>query len=437
MKIVYLAAGAGGMYCGTCLHANALATALGKAGQDILLVPVYTPLRTDEENVSLDRVVFGGVNVYLQQRFSFFRHTPWLFDRLLDRPALLRQLAGRSSTVRPESLGDLCVSMLKGEQGRQRKELEKLLLWLAELRPEIVHLSTVLLAGMARQITRRLGIPVVSALSGEDTFLDRLPEPYGAEARAVLRERAADLAALIAPSRYFADFMAEYLALKRDRMHVVPLGLNLAGRAPARPREAVADSTATDGPPFTIGYLGRICEEKGLHQLAEAFCLLAQDPQLPPLRLSFAGYLSEADRPYLAAIEARLAEQGLAERFEYVGQVEREEKIAFLQSLDVMCAPSLIRESKGLPALEAWASGVPVIAPAHGVFPELIEDTGGGLLYEPHDVRALAAALRRMLKDPAFAAACACRGREAVCQRYHADLMAQRTLAVYRSILGP
>src|SRR2546427_5848986 len=84
MKIVYLAAGAANMYCGTCLHDNTLATALRAAGEDVILAPTYTPLRTDEENISDGHVFFGGINVYLQQKSALFRHSPWFLDALLD-----------------------------------------------------------------------------------------------------------------------------------------------------------------------------------------------------------------------------------------------------------------------------------------------------------------------------------------------------------------
>ena len=89
MRIAYITAGAAGMYCGSCLHDNTLAAALIELGEDVLLVPTYTPLRTDEPNVSIGRVFFGGINVYLQEKVSLFRHTPWWFDRLLDNPTLL------------------------------------------------------------------------------------------------------------------------------------------------------------------------------------------------------------------------------------------------------------------------------------------------------------------------------------------------------------
>ena len=158
MRIAYITAGAAGMYCGSCLHDNTLAAALLELGEDVVLVPTYTPLRTDEANVSIERIFFGGINVYLQQRSSLFRYTPWWLDRLLDRPALLDRLSRRAASVDPTQLGDLTVSMLRGEAGHQRKELEKLVHWLVhEIRPEMVHLSNSMQIGMARMLRDRGG----------------------------------------------------------------------------------------------------------------------------------------------------------------------------------------------------------------------------------------------------------------------------------------
>jgi hypothetical protein len=84
VRILSITAGAANMYCGSCLRDNALAGALLKLGHDVTLMPVYTPTRTDEENVSRDRVFFGGVSVFLQQYAAVFRRTPWLLDRIWD-----------------------------------------------------------------------------------------------------------------------------------------------------------------------------------------------------------------------------------------------------------------------------------------------------------------------------------------------------------------
>lgn len=435
MKIVHLLAGAGGMYCGSCMQGNTLAMALREAGEHVLLVPVYTPIRTDDEDASVGRVVFGGINVYLQQHSALFRHTPWFLDRLLDNPALLRWVSRRALSTRPGQLGPLVLSMLRGDEGRQAKEVEKLVRWLArEVRPELIHLSNVLLVGMARRIAEELRVPVVCSLSGEDTFLEGIPEPYYSEARAVLRERCGELSALVAMSRYYADFMAEYLAVPRERIHVIPPGLNLAGHGTPAGPESPAAPEPSEARPVTIGYLSRIAPEKGLHQLAEAFKLLVDQGDLPPARLAAAGYLSAADRPYLDRIRSQLAAWGLADRFEYAGEPDRAGKIAFLQSLDVMSLPTMQAESKGLAVLEAWANAVPVVLPDHGAFGELVADTGGGLLHEPHSPPALAAALRRMIQDRPFARECGRRAQRAIRDRYHAARTARRTMELYRTL---
>ncbi len=428
MRILHLLAGAGGMYCGGCLHGNTLAAALREAGEDVILAPLYTPIRTDEDDVSIDRVALGGANVYLQQRWAVFRHLPAFVDRLLDHATLLDRLAKLAPVTRPEKLGPLTVSMLRGEEGHQRKELQKLIHWLRqETQPEVIHLSNVLLAGLAGPLSRELGVPVVCTLAGEDAFLEKLPPPYDRQALDVLRRRIGDMAALIAMNQYYAELMAERLAVSRDKIHVIPPGLNLVGHATQPPLR-------TDRKQVTIGYLARVCHDKGLHVLAEALIRLAADKDLPPVRLHAAGYLDRVDRSYLRGIQSRLAKAGLADRFHYAGELDRAAKIAFLQSLDVFSVPTVHPESKGLFALEAWANGIPAVLPDHGTFPEMVEDTGGGLLCRPDDPGELAVALKRMILDPQWAADCGRGAQQAVHNRYNAQVMARRTMDLYRAV---
>lgn len=429
MRIAYIAAGAAGMYCGSCLHDNTLAAALLELGEDVLLVPTYTPLRTDEANVSIDRVFFGGINVYLQQKSALFRHTPWWLDRVLDSPALLNLATRGGGSVDPTKLGDMTVSMLRGEQGNQRKEIEKLVHWLIhDVKPDIVHLSNALQLGMARLLRERCGPPVVCQLSGEDVFLEKLPPPHYDEARALLRERAADADAFVAINNYYANYMIDYLAINRPRIHVIPHGLRLTGHAARRERRP--------GDPVVVGYFARICEDKGLHLLVEACEILAKRVDVPLFVLHAAGYLGANDRGYLEKLESRAASGSLAGRFKYFGELDRDQKIAFLQSLDVMSVPTVYRESKGLPALEAMANAVPVVLPDHGSFTELIADTGGGLLHRPHDPADLAEKIAELLRDPARAAEFGRGGQSAIHERYHADAMAQQTLALYERLVA-
>ncbi len=439
MRIAYLAAGAAGMYCGRCLHDNTLAAALLKLGEDVILAPIYTPIRTDEVDVSEPRVFYGGINAYLQQKFSLFRRTPRWLDGWLDHPALLRLATRNAASVDASKLGDMTVSMLRGEQGNQLKELEKLVDWLLdEVNPDVVHLSNSMMLGLARLIRERGGPPIVCSLSGEDIFLEKLTPPYYEQARQLLRDRAADVTAFVALNGYYADFMAEYMDMPRDRIEVIPHGLDLAGHGNPAPRPADA--------PRRIGFFARICHDKGLHVLIEAAEKLAtarndgKDPafRFPPaaFEIHAAGYLGGSDRQYLADIERRVARGPLAGRFTYHGELDRARKIEFLQSLDVMALPTVYRESKGLPVLEAWANATPVVLPAHGTFPELIDAAGGGLLHEPLNADSLAAQLAELLLRPDHAAELGRRGQEAVTARYHATAMARQTLKLYRRLTG-
>jgi glycosyltransferase involved in cell wall biosynthesis len=427
MRIAYITAGAAGMFCGSCMHDNTLVSALVAAGHDALLIPTYTPIRTDEDDVSQKRVFYGGINVYLQEKFALFRHTPWLLDRLLDARRLLRWVSRFAVNTKYEDLGDLTVSMLQGEHGHQRKEVSKLVRWLKhEVKPDVVNLTNVLLSGMVHEIKRELGVPVLGTLQGDDIFLEALPEPQRAKALTLIRDHCRETDGFIATSGYYAGFMSDYLAIPRERVHVVYPGLNLRGHGGLPLR---------DGGPPVIGYFARVCPEKGLHVLAEAFRLLRDFPGVPPARLRVSGWLGENNRAYFEGVRQRLHEAGLGDRFEYVESPDHASKVRFLQGLDVLSVPTTYREPKGLYVLEALANGVPVVQPRHGSFPELIEATGGGLLVNPDDPRDLAGALCRLLEDTGRREELGRKGKEAVYARFHAAAMAEETVTVYRKYL--
>ena len=425
MRIAYVAAGAAGMYCGSCLHDNTLAAALLRQGHDVLLLPTYTPMRTDEEGVALDRVFYGAINVYLQQKAGLFRHTPRWLDRLLDRPALLGWVTRLAASTDARELGELTVSTLDGERGRQSKELDKLVEWLASgPRPDVVHLTNSMFLGMARRLRQALGAPIVVSLQGEDLFLGELVEPYRGRALALLAERAADADLFLAPSRWYAAEMGRLLGVGEEKLRVVPLGIRTS-------QYAGEPAAGGEGRAPTIGYLARICPEKGLHLLLDAFAELAGEPGRETLRLRVAGYLGPKDRAWLDGLMARVASRGLSSRVDLVGEVDLAGKVGFLRSLDVLAVPTVYREPKGLFALEAMASGVPVVLPRHGSFPEMIEETGGGLLVEPGSAAAIAAGLRELLDDEPRRRELGRSGRAAVLADRGEEDMARATVAAF------
>jgi glycosyltransferase involved in cell wall biosynthesis len=432
MRILAITAGAGAMYCGSCLRDNALAAEMMARGHDVSLLPIYTPTVTDEPNVSDDRVFFGGVSVYLQQHVPLFRRTPWVLDKIWDSTAVIRALTGRSVSVNPKMLGELTVSMLKGEHGFQAKEVEKLLHFLEGEPPyDVIVLPNTLLLGLAGPIRRRLGRPVGCTLQGEDLFLENLIEPYRSQSLALIREQVPVVDGFFAVSDYYAGFMAGYLGLPRERVHTIPLGIHLAEDVAVRPPRP-ADR------PFTVGYFARIAPEKGLHLLAEAYRLLrGGDGDRAAARLEVAGYLAPEHREYLATIRRQLESGGLGAEFRYHGTLDRAAKAAFFRSVDVLSVPSPYVEPKGLYVLEAMASGLPVVQPRHGAFPEMIAKTGGGLLVEPGNPAAFAEALRRLRDDPALAGDLGRRGAEGVRRSYDAARMADRAIEVYAQLAAP
>ncbi len=428
MRIAYITAGAAGMFCGSCMHDNTLVSALAAAGHDALLIPTYTPILTDEVDVSQKRVFFGGINVYLQEKFALFRHTPWLLDRLLDARRLLRWVSRFAVNTKYEDLGDLTVSMLQGEHGHQAKEVRKLVRWLKrEVKPDVVNLTNVLLSGLVHEVKRELGVPVLGTLQGDDIFLEALPEPQRSKALTLVRDHCREMDGFIATSGYYADFMSGYLGIPRERIHVVYPGLNLRGHGGPR---------TPDGGPPVIGYFARVCPEKGFHVLAEAFRLLRDTPGAPPARLRVSGWLGENNRAYFEQVRQKLQSAGLGDRFEHVESPDHASKVRFLQGIDILSVPTTYREPKGLYVLEALANGVPVVQPRHGSFPELIEATGGGLLVNPDDPRDLATGLCRLLEDVAHREELGRKGKEVVHRRFHAAAMAEETVTVYRKYVS-
>jgi len=412
------------MYCGSCLRDNALATELLARGHDVLLVPMYTPTLTDEPNVSGGRVFFGGVSVYLQQHLSLFRKTPRLLDKLWDSTPVLRWAARRSLSTSPKFLGEMTVSMLRGEDGNQRKEFEKLLDWLKTEPPfDVISLPYTLLIGLAGPIKEALGRPVVCTLQGEDLFLEGLPEPYRRDSLALIRANVKHVDSFIAVSDFYAGFMSRYLEIPGEKVSVVPLGINLQGFERRRERGP--------GRPFTVGYFARVAPEKGLHVLAEAYKRLRELDGSTPVRLEAAGYLGAEHEGYLRDIEKSLQGAGLGGEFEYRGALDREGKIEFLRGLDVLSVPATYDEPKGISLLEAMACGVPVVQPRRGSFTEVVERTGGGILVEPGDADALAEGLLRLVHDSPLAAELGERGFRGVREHYNISLMAERALEVY------
>jgi glycosyltransferase involved in cell wall biosynthesis len=431
MRILSVTAGAASMYCGSCMRDNALAAELIARGHDVTLIPLYTPLRTDEASVTRPDVLFGGISIYLQHRSALCRRLPRFLDRLLDAPWFIRTFADRSMSVDPKLLGGLTISMLDGRAGVLRKEFDKLIEWVrGEPRPDVVTITNSLLIGLARPLADALQAPVCCTLQGEALFLEGLVEPFRGRALERIRTQVADVDRFIAISDFEAAFMLDYLRIPAAKMAVVPLGVRTNDFEDAEAQKRRGAEA------FTIGFLGRIAPEKGLHLLAEAFVRLRRKTSGARMRLEAAGYLAAAQKPYLATIQQTIERAGLQNDFVYHGEVDRIGKVRFLHGLDVMSMPAAYDEPKGFTLLEAMASGVPVVEPRRGALAEIVERTGGGLLVAPDDPDALADGLCRIWSDRSLRDELGRRGRAGVRQHYTIESSTERLIGVYEQVTG-
>lgn len=428
MKIVKIVPGSGGtFYCENCLRDTALIAALQRADVNVVMVPMYLPLLTDGAQIDESApVFFGGINVYLQQKLALFRHTPRWVDRVFDSRPLLKLAAAMEGTTKANGMGSMTLSMIRGEEGSQAKELERLVSWLGNLpTPDAVHISTIMLVGLARRIKQELGVPVICSVQDEDVWLDYLDEPYNRTCWDAIAERTEDVDAVIAPSVFYGQVMKSRLGLDETKLHTVLNGIDLDGYR-------VSD---LERQPPVLGYLSKMTPSLGLGKLVDAFTSLKNRPGLDTIRLRAMGGILGGDKKYVSGIRKQLAAEGCGGDADFLPEMDRASRLNFLSSLSVMSVPIPGGEALGTFVLEAWAAGVPVVEPRAGGFVELIEETGGGLLYEEDDPDGLANGIARLLTDRSLAKELGDNGRRAVLARFGVDRMAEEVVKVYDSVV--
>ncbi len=407
---------------------NALAIELHKAGEDVTILPMYLPLMLDEEpleGLNDTPVFFGGINMYLQSKVSLFRKTPAFVDRLLNRTGLLRWAARHSHMTSAREHGQMCLDMLNIESSGFSKEFDKLLDWLAEIgKPEVICLSTALQAGLADEIKKRLGIPIVLFFQGEDSFLDGLPEPYKSQCWQRMGERLASSDMLISPTAFYSRYMEERLGFSVNTINVMPNGIKLEGY-----------ERGTDESEYpTIGYLARMCREKGVDVLVDAFINLRTKLNNKNARLRIAGAMTAGDVPLIKQLKKRLERAGLENDVDWLPNLSRDEKIDFLKSLTLFSVPVTYPEAFGLYVVEAIACGVPVVQPKLASFPEIIETTKGGVCVEENSAPAFALAWNSLLEDPDQMRMMKDNGRRNVEEYFSAPKMSGKFLSLLKDL---
>ncbi|WP_395753606.1 glycosyltransferase family 4 protein [Prosthecobacter sp.] len=418
MRILHLTPGTGNFHCGSCLRDHALIKALRVRGHDALMAPLYLPLVTDREFGSQELPIqIGGISLFIQQKLTWFHKLPRFIHKWLNKPSHLRFASRFMGMTSPKVLGEMTLGALLGTDGRQWGEWRGLIEWTrTQGKFDIVSLSNSLLIGLAPSIEKELGVPVICSLQGEDSFLDTLPDPYREQCWQAMQRNARSVRLFISPSQFYADRMRQRLDLRADQITVLPNGI-----------DTTAFTTSSPDPNWpTIGYFARMIHGKGLTTLVDAFIDLAKRGTVPRVKLRIGGAKTPADDKYVAGLQAKIDAAGLTKRVEWHPNITFKDKVHFFHDLTVFTVPATYGEAFGLYVIEAVSSGVPVIQPDHGAFPELIAATEGGLLCKPDDPKALADSLESLLNDDELREKFSKNGISKVRQEFSSTRMAER-----------
>ncbi len=429
MKIVYIVPGFGGtFYCGNCLRDSAFSKSLKEEGHESVTLPLYLPHSIEEFAHQTDVPVFyGAVNIYLKQNFKLFRKMPkWLYT-FFNSPAILKYAAKKSSSTRATGLEEMTISMLKGEEGNQNKELDQLIHYLKNHeKPDIVHLSNALLLGLAAQIKKELYVPVFCSLQDEDIWINDMREDYKPKLWQLMSEKAKDIDSFIAVSDFFAGVMQKNMKIEKHKINVVHIGVDPSAYKVFTPQ--------TDIP--TIGYLSRMNEENGFEILIDAFILLKKKSAFAHARLKLTGGKTGDDDKFINKQIKKLEKANFMADVEFFDDFRTSNLEAFFNSVTVLSVPVLNGEAFGLYLLEALASGIPLVQPDIGAFPEIIKETGGGVVYTPNNAKTLADKLAETLADRDKLMEMSKNGREAIVKNFNTKASAKKLVEIYQEILG-
>lgn len=427
MKIVNIVPGFGGtFYCGNCLRDSAFVGSLREAGHNAVIVPVYLPLAMngnhDQEGIP---VFYGAVSIYLKQQFSLLQKMPHWMEHLLNSSPILKFAARKAGSTRAHGLEELTESMLKGEEGFQRNELQELVTYLKDHeKPDVVHFSNALLLGMAKKIKEEVKVPVVCSLQDEDVWVDSMCGEYRDKIWQLLSEKGHDVDVFIAVSDFYARIMKEKLAIPVEKMHVVNIGIN--------PDLYQYTPPATDPP--AIGFLSRMCEENGLGILTDAFIRLKSDTRFKNVRLHLSGGMTGDDKPFVDSQMKKLHRNDLIEYVKIFPDFSLHGLREFFGSLSVLSVPVLKGEAFGLYQLEAMASGVPLVQPELGAFPEIIGITGGGVVYHPNNPDVLSATLAEVISDAENLKKMSKSGHKNVAEKFDCGKLTTKMIDIYCKI---
>ena len=426
MKILQIIPGSGGsFYCGNCLRDSKYVEAIRKLGHEVVKLPMYLPLFADDHDLNRAPVFYGAISIYLKQQYPIFRKAPVWVDNFLNSPPMLKLAARFSGSTRAKGLEEMTVSMLMGEDGQQKEELERMVDWIANhYQPDVIHLSNALLLGLAHRIKQKINVPVVCSLQDEDVWVDGLEETFRKKIWNLMAEKAKYVDQFIAVSDFYAGEMRDLMALKDDKLESLHIGVD-----PEDYRYRPVSEKRRN-----IGFVSRMCYENGLDILVDAFIELKKQKGFEDVKLILTGGSTGDDIKFIRGIMKKLKEQGLFEHVEMHHDFEHNGIQQFFGKVSVLSVPVRKGEAFGLYLLESMASGVPVVQPALGAFPEIIRKSGGGVVYEKNVPSELSGVLAALLADPDQLNELSTNGREGIETYFNIYLQAQKMIELYLNI---
>jgi glycosyltransferase involved in cell wall biosynthesis len=392
MNIIQIIPGSGGsFYCGNCLRDSKYVDALRKQGHQVVKIPMYLPLFSDEHDITDIPIFYGAISTYLKQVYPIFRKMPDWFEKLLDSKPMMKMAASMAGSTRAKGLEDMTISMLLGEQGEQKEELDKMVNWIAEhCKPDIIHISNALLLGLAKRLKEKTGVPVLCSLQDEDVWVDAMQPKFQQKIWDLMHERAEDVDAMVAVSNFFAETMKKLMNLGDEKMHTFYLGVDADDYHFIPVKEK----------PRNIGYISRMCHENGFDIVVDAFIELKKKPGFEDAKLIATGGSTGDDAKYIKEQKRKIRENNLEDSYEIIDEFEGDTRHNFFKKVSLISVPVRIGEAFGMYLLESMASGVPVVQPALGAFPEIVGLSGGGVTYMPNSPEKLSETWAELLSNP-------------------------------------
>ncbi len=427
MKIVNIVPGFGGtFYCGNCLRDSGLTKSLINLGHDAMMLPIYLPLTLEhgvDENTS--PIFYGAVNIYLKQNFRIFRNMPVWLENFFNSSSILRYAAKKAGSTRTEGLEEMTISMLMGKDGNQNTELQELIDFLKKYeKPDIVHLSNALLLGLANQIREQLKVPVICSLQDEDVWVDAMNDSYAQKVWDLMSEKAKSVDAFVSVSEFYAEEMKRKMKIPENKMQVVPIGIDSSLYKYSKP---------TANPPV-IGYISRMYEEHGFGLLVDAFIKLKEIPEYKNVLLKLSGGYTADDKKYVKKQIRKLKNASIFNDVEFIDNYQPEDRFSFYNQLTLLSVPVLKGEAFGVYQLESMACGVPLVQPELGAFPEVINNTKGGITYKPNTSDELMKSWASLLKSPSNIDEMSIAGHKSVVNNYAIETVSKQLLNIYNSV---